>query len=57
MKFSFYCVQCGKDKEIEIDSRSADPNTTIKQLIERCGWIAQMNYPYMDVYCSKRCAL
>jgi hypothetical protein len=56
MKFEFYCGQCGKNKEVILKRESTDPALTVRQIIESQGWIVQLNYPYLDVYCSKRCA-
>ena len=56
MKFEFYCGQCGKTKEVNIERSAANAGMTIRKLIEAAGWIVQINRPHLDIYCSKRCA-
>ena len=51
-----YCAQCGKRKDIELQSDSIAPTVELQSLINSAGWIVQYNKPYFDVYCSKRCA-
>lgn len=56
MKLEFYCSMCGKEKEVILKPVGTDPEATIRKLIEDQGWIVQMNYPHLDIYCSKKCA-
>lgn len=56
MKLQVYCAMCGKEKEHTIARDNIDPGMTIRSLLERHGWIVQMNYPNLDIYCSRRCA-
>lgn len=56
MKFTFYCAMCGREAERRLDLDNTDPCVTIKGLIEAYGWIVQMNYPHLDIYCSRKCA-
>ncbi len=57
MRIEWYCSMCGKEKERIFDSRRLDPNKSLRRIIEDEGWIVQMNLPYMDIYCSKKCAV
>ncbi len=57
MKLEWYCAMCGKEKELIFKMDRIDPGKTLLRIIEDQGWIVQMNYPNMDVYCSKKCAL
>jgi len=56
MKIEWYCSMCGKEKELILDSTHRDPGATLRKILEDEGWIVQMNYPNVDIYCSKKCA-
>jgi hypothetical protein len=53
---TLYCSMCGNEKRFD-DIKLTDGGATLSSLISTLGWIAQSNYPNLDIYCSKRCAL
>ena len=54
---------CGKPSiSVDVDEKflniaAMNYLDAIKATAKKCGFIVQYNRPYVDVYCSKRCAL
>lgn len=54
----FSCAACGKDSERFQFSKSRREFVPVSDLVSQClpdGWVAQENWPHLDVYCSARC--
>ena len=54
MEITWYCVQCGKTGQAEIDTGKYI--LPIVSIIKTAGWIVQFNGENTDVYCCKKCA-
>jgi hypothetical protein len=54
MEITWYCVQCGKQGQAEIDTGKYI--LPIVSIIKTAGWIVQFNGENTDVYCCKKCA-
>lgn len=56
MTVELFCAMCGKLKTLGLNMREITPRYTVRQIVEDAGWIAQMNQPNLDIYCSRKCA-